>query len=138
MTASQSLLAFADCRDLFDRALESDKGIRVKCASDGAAWHLRLRMHNFRRLDRKANCATYADDHPMYGKSVYDPIIVTKRLIDGNFWIVCERLDKRVYEIEAITGTPEPIPVISIHPPETLQIEGPKSDITIETIKRRL
>jgi hypothetical protein len=76
MSYNRSPLAFDDVREAFERALGAPKGIRVVCKDRGAAFVLRSRFNYFRTLDREENRKTYQPDDPMYGKSVYDRLIL--------------------------------------------------------------
>lgn len=71
-----SPLAFDDIREAFDRALSAPKGIRIPCTSRGAAIVLRSRFNYYRKLDREENRKTYPPEHPMYGKSAYDKLVL--------------------------------------------------------------
>ena len=67
-----SPVAFEDVRELLDRALATERGIRVRCKSRGAAVSLRARLNTYRAADRRANAKTYDFEHPMHSNSVYD------------------------------------------------------------------
>jgi hypothetical protein len=76
MSFNKSTLAFNDIQGAFARALETPKGIRIPCASRGAVITLRARFNYFRKLDRAENKRTYPSDHPMWGKSAYDRLVL--------------------------------------------------------------
>ena len=70
--------AYADCFEIFDRALASKKGIRVFRESEAAAYYLRNRLNRARSLDAELNRRVYhaQPDHPLYGSSEYYKVIV--------------------------------------------------------------
>lgn len=77
MSYNTSITSYVDIRGALDRALESVKGVRLKFPDERAAFTFKGRVHSFRYLDRKENKKIYADpDHPMHGRSVYDPLMV--------------------------------------------------------------
>lgn len=65
--------AYADCYELFDQALEKERGLQILCISEDKAKELQLRFNYARRLDRELNRAIYASDpnHPKYNRSEY-------------------------------------------------------------------
>jgi len=72
---SRSPLAFDDCQDLFERALNSKKGIKITCQSHGEAMALRMRLHYYRRKDKEANASIYPREHEMHKASVWDRLV---------------------------------------------------------------
>jgi len=76
MSFNTSSLAFDDIQGAFDRALAAPKGIRIKCSSRGEAIVLRSRFNYFRKMNRKENKEIYTSDQPMWGKSVYDKLVL--------------------------------------------------------------
>lgn len=76
MSFNKSTLAFEDIQGAFARALEAPKGVRIQCASRGAVITLRARFNYYRKLDRAANKDIYTSDHPMWGKSVFDRLVL--------------------------------------------------------------
>ena len=91
MTISTSKSSYADCYDLFDRALESRQGIRTSVPDPGAGYHLRTRLHYARTLSRREAQEIYTEDHPAYGLSPYDPLrISAPREAEGKWWVYIE------------------------------------------------
>lgn len=92
MSQINSLLAYEDCKRLFDAALADPKGARVRLGLWETCMNFRTRMHYFRNLDRKANAQTYPPGHAMHGTSVYDPYVVRNpiRDEDGEWWLYVE------------------------------------------------
>lgn len=80
MPSSSSPLAYDDCREAFDKALASKRGIRVGPFKNlGTARNFRQRLMNLRRLDRENNKKIYADqpDSFYFANSEYDRIVVS-------------------------------------------------------------
>jgi len=89
MVTSHSRLAYTDCFDLMDRALDDGKGVRVKFGNHGDAWSYRLRCNAARQIDRKENLHIYEEGHPLHGRSEYDRLWLRIRDIDG-YWLYLE------------------------------------------------
>lgn len=104
MTLPTSILAYEDCRQLFEAAMEDLKGARMKCEDYDAAFHLRSRLHYYRTLHRMENAVTYTEDHPMFGKSEFDKITVKIKNIDNEFFIYLNRNDNPSGEIEKLSN----------------------------------
>lgn len=104
MTASWDRRAYEDCYELFDKALESPKGVRMKFAKYGDAMNHRLRMNRARQLDRDINRKIHSDDpeHPDYGRSRYSAFTI-KIVFDNekeHWWLMLLRnvLNERLIE----------------------------------------
>jgi hypothetical protein len=74
MSISNSRLAYADCQEVFDIALEDPKGIRIPFDDFGACHAFRARLHKFRTIDREDNAKTFPREHPLHWRSNYDPV----------------------------------------------------------------
>lgn len=72
MSYNKSPLAFDDVREAFEKALTSTRGVKILCASRGAAVVLRSRFNYFRKIHRCESRSIYTPDHPMWGKTPYD------------------------------------------------------------------
>src|SRR5262245_66125607 len=110
MTASTSRLAYSDCFDLMDRAMDSRVGIRVPMRrkdsiidNRGAAWQLRTRLHSARRIDRKDNTHIYEQGHPLYGRSRYDELCVRIYEENGTPYVYLEKRLIQEYQIEELS-----------------------------------
>ena len=90
MTVSTSRRAYADCYDLFDRALAAPLGIRNRCTDPGQANHLRVRLHQARILLRRESLSIYAEEDPNHGASPYDSLMVRIREADDSWWVYIE------------------------------------------------
>lgn len=126
MTTSNSRLSYEDCFKILDQAVESPNGLRLKFKEHGDAIHFRLRCHCARMIDRHDNKQTYpAPDpvtgdagHPMWGRSVYDDIVIKVRLRGKVTYADILLRSKSEYEIEELSdmeteevvkAEPEPI-----------------------------
>ena len=77
MAYNTSITSYVDIRGALDRALLSEKGVRLRFPDEKAAMTFKGRVHSFRYQDRKENKKVYPDpDHPMHGRSAYDPLMV--------------------------------------------------------------
>ena len=75
MGFSNSIFSYQDVRELLDRALLADRGVRIKLSKVGSAHNLRQRMSYYRRLDRAENRKIYKEGDPLYDRSQYDVLI---------------------------------------------------------------
>lgn len=91
MPTSTSRLSYQDCYDIFNAALANERGIRFEVPDFGAGNQLRVRLHYARSIDRKENREAYATDHKLYGRSIYDPLVVRLRNEDRKWWIIIEK-----------------------------------------------
>jgi len=126
MAVSTSRIAFSDCFDLLERAINDDKGIRVKFASYDDAFNFRLRIHKARQIDRQDNKGTYEIGHPLYGRSVYDQISCKIRTFNGGAWLKMEKITAREFEIESLSLEPSEaeLPLEPKIPPPTMYIQN--------------
>jgi len=99
-----SLHSYTDCVELFDRALESKAGIRVRMDSGEAATNFRMRMHQARKLHREQNKLTYQPDHPMFGTSPYDAYTLRIRAEDNTVWLYLEPNLSVLDKVEDLSG----------------------------------
>jgi hypothetical protein len=92
MTISTSPLAYDDCYEVFERAIASDKGIRIPFTTSDETMNYVMRLHNARQLKRDLNTEVYPKDHPMYGKSDYDILKCSRRKVDGTYFVYVEKM----------------------------------------------
>lgn len=136
MSLPTSTLAYSQCYDVLDKALEDSLGVRMKMTSLPSAQHFRMRCHQARKLDRDKNAEIYPEtDHPLHGRSAYDVLIIRdpKVATDGQVYLVIERSDIAIdgSSVEALSEA-EPVEfreVERLEPPRSLMIEGPKAGI---------
>lgn len=76
MAYNTSITSYVDIRGAADRALTSEKGIRLRFPDEKAAMTFKGRFHSFRYQDRKENKKIYPEGDPMHGRSAYDPLMV--------------------------------------------------------------
>ena len=121
MSLPQSLGAYRDCQDLFERATVDPKGIRACLGTYEACFQRRQRMHYFRNLDRKANADTYPQGHPQHGVSVYDDYILQIiQDVEKKFWLYIQPRSGQILEIEGLSEVPD---LIDVEGTEILSIE---------------
>jgi hypothetical protein len=116
-----SLGAYRDCQDLFERAIADPKGIRACLGTYDACFQKRQRMHYYRTLDRNANAQVYTLGHPMHGASAYDDLML--QIIkdqDGLFWLYISPRSGQILHIESLSDTPD---LIDVEGNEVLAIE---------------
>jgi hypothetical protein len=132
MVVSTSRLAYSDCFDLMEKAIADPKGIQIKFAKYEDAHHFRLRLHSSRRIDRNDNKVLYGEDHPMYGRSVYDQLTMRiRKLGDDSAWLRLERIDAREFEIESLSQ-PETEPELAFDQPPTITVN------VVKPLRRRM
>jgi len=109
MTAAQTIGAYTDCQNVFDRALAAERGIRIPFASKGDAVCQRNRLNHFRSMHRKLSKEILPKDHPEFGMSCYDPYMVSLREDTEGFWwiYIIPRIDN-FGEAEEITDANAP------------------------------
>jgi hypothetical protein len=105
MSASTSRLSFQDCFDVMEKAIESERGVRVQFETEGAAKHFLVRLNKARVLDRDENRQTYVPGDMLFGRSVYDPLMGQIRRVDGTVWLFINKLSAEHLVIEDIDGT---------------------------------
>jgi hypothetical protein len=101
MTAASTRLSYLDAYEALDRAKDDSKGIRVKFSSISEAQTFRARLNYARVIDRRDNCSIYTENDPLYGRSVYDPLMARIRQdTEGGWWVYIEHtnLEERVVE----------------------------------------
>lgn len=103
MTAPATRLAYNDAFDAMNRALDDPTGIRIQVASKAEAYTLRSRLHYARRVDRSDNSHLDESDE-LYGRSVYDPLVVRiKQDVEEEWWVYIERATLNHTVIESLS-----------------------------------
>jgi hypothetical protein len=92
MSLPEQTAAFQDCYDLFERAQNSTKGIRIPVADERAARYLRLRLNHARVLERREAQKLYERHDPRHNKSINDKFRVTYLpTVEGDgYWVYIE------------------------------------------------
>lgn len=98
MPFSDQIAAYPDVADLFDKALASDKGVKVTFNDDNEATINAGRMNHYRSRLRRENARVYPADHPMHGKTPYEALMVKRR---GNI-VIIEKLDVGRFNLEEL------------------------------------
>lgn len=108
MALSNSLLAYDDCQQFFEKAVEDPKGARRPFPTEDQAIRWRMRCHQFRKLHREQNAAVYPLGELLHGRSEYDVFTLTiKYSPDGYHWVYAERVTLEPGEIEGLSEVPE-------------------------------
>jgi hypothetical protein len=79
MALSDSISAYDDCFELFERAETDGKGARTLLATWSEAHMLRMRMNQARVLERRQSARAFEKTDPRHGKSAFDKWKVTIR-----------------------------------------------------------
>lgn len=74
MALSKNIAEYEDCREHLDRALASDKGIRINTDSHGTAVHLRQRIYKLRQLEKVRSLEIYEIGDPRRNVTPYDDL----------------------------------------------------------------
>lgn len=77
MSFNRSPFAFGDLRDLFQKAMETPKGLRIIQENRGRAIRLSMRLNYLRKMNRKENALTFPVDHPLHMRSEWDKLEIS-------------------------------------------------------------
>ena len=105
MALSESMAAYEDCYDYFERARASTNGIRVLVGSRSEAYILRMRINHARVLQRREASRIYERNDPRWGKSENDRLrvkILETAEEDGKFWVYIEPWRQDIESIEEL------------------------------------
>lgn len=107
MSLPTAIGAFVDCLDHYDRALASNRGIRVQFGTYSDARYFAMRMQQARSLHRDESRRIYPKEDPRWGVSEYDGLQVKNPIADteDHWWVYIERHDARVLAVEEIETT---------------------------------
>lgn len=104
MSLPTSHLAYADCFEVLDAALEDTYGVRFPVDDQDKATHLRMRIHMARKIDRERNAELYPDPgHPLHGRSQYDKIVVRIKEDGNRLYIYLEQLESHADALEPLS-----------------------------------
>lgn len=111
MPTSSSRLAYPDCEEFFNKALEDGRGVRLPFQIEGHARQFLVRCNSFRQICRQDNMRIHAKDHPMYGRCEYDTVALSVvPTEDHSDWFVYARIYKLnesdVESLSEIEGQP--------------------------------
>ena len=99
MPSSQALASYDDVRAFMDRALDSERGVRIPVKDRNRAIHLRQRSYALRKLDRDISREVYPDEDKRHGRSVYDCLVIT---IDPDGNMLIHKTSEADFEIEML------------------------------------
>lgn len=103
MSLPNQIAAYNDCFDYFDRAMSSERGIRIPFNTFEAAKQFQLRMHNARALDRQESRRIHERNTPQWDKSEYDRLCVRNpQEIDDRWWVYVEPYSAPVDGVEEL------------------------------------
>lgn len=100
MAYNTSITSYVDIRGAADKALSSEKGVRLTFPNPQAALTFKGRFHSFRWQDRKENKKIYPETDPMYGRSAYDPLMA--KTVSPTV-VALIKLEGVEFEVEEIT-----------------------------------
>lgn len=101
MTTPTSRLAYKPYYEILDRALASERGVRIRVSDRGAANQMRVRLHTARSLARDLSREMYDVGDPKHGISAYDELTVRVQN-DGDDIVVVIEPNAILGEIEEI------------------------------------
>ncbi len=106
MSSPTTRQAYHHIYEIWEKALEDPKGIRVQMADFDKANHLRMRLHQARTIAREDNARLYIEDkgNAMYGASIYDQLQV--RIYTDTDRITWLYIEPRTADI---IGSPQPL-----------------------------
>lgn len=101
MPPNKSPMSFGRLREVLDKALAAENGIRIKRLYSGAAVNLRQRLYQARNSDRVKNREIYPPGHHLHGYSVYDVIAIKiEEDLDNNcWWVIVNKGDEIEVEV---------------------------------------
>ena len=102
MPLPDTYLAYEREIELYDRALEAKRGLRVTYGSISAAQSFVARMHKARAVDRRRNTEVYQPGDPLFGCSIYDGIICRIRSDGDNVIVLLEKTNIPFDKVEEI------------------------------------
>ena len=106
MPVASARLSYTDCFTLFERAYEDPKGARYQAGdgSYGQNKYFSMRMHQARAIDRQDNKELFPPGDPLYGRSIYDALIVQlKEDAEGKWWVYVSHTEINQSEIESLS-----------------------------------
>ena len=104
MALSESMAAYEDCYEIYERAANDPKGVRVFTGDEKAAGILQMRMNQARVLQRRESMRIYDRTNPAYGKSEFDKFRNAKREdTEGNWWLYVEPWSSGELQIESLS-----------------------------------
>lgn len=105
MASSKSRLAYPDCQQFLDAALEDEKGVRLPFQTYGQAMQFRVRLNTYRQIIRDDNAIVYPDPaHHLHGRSEFDELQFTiMEDSEGEYWVYAKKQHLDIAEIEKLS-----------------------------------
>lgn len=72
---ARPLVTYEDCREHFERALESPRGIILRFATPSQAVTHRKRLHELRAALRRQNAQMYPSSNPLHNTCEFDRLV---------------------------------------------------------------
>ena len=106
MSLSASLHSYPAEIDAFDKALASERGIRIPFSAHHRARRFINRLHHVRKVQRNENTRALGADHPLAGHSDWDTLICSiessDEESDGVVWVKIEKAPVEMMGIEPL------------------------------------
>ena len=104
MALQTQIGAYEDCLEYFDRAIVTEKGIRVEFKSESEAQRFQMRMHQARAILRADSKRMYAPEEPQHGNCDYDKLVVKNPIpgAEDNWWVYIEHHSSKVMSVEEL------------------------------------
>jgi hypothetical protein len=74
MPQAKGLNAYPNARALLDRALDSERGIKLPYPDYSQAFKMRMNCYTVRSRERKYSTEIYESSHPLHGQTPWDGI----------------------------------------------------------------
>lgn len=103
MALSTSPLAYAQCYEVLDQALNDPSGARLPVRTYQDGEYLRARLHQARAIDRKSSEKAYKPGDALYGQSIYDKLVVRIKDLEGQVYVYVEQVDNQMPEVELLS-----------------------------------
>lgn len=102
MSLPKSLHSYPAEIDAFDKALASERGIRIPFSARHRARHFINRLHSCRKHQREDNTRALGPTHPLAGHCDWDPLICSLEEDDEAFWVRIEKAPAEMKGIEPL------------------------------------
>lgn len=96
--------AYEDCYDHYERARESERGIRIFFQKEKDARHFQFRMHQARSIERRESRQVYDKIDPRWNKSINDRYrVAVRQAAEGDgWWVYIEVWNQEIGTIEEL------------------------------------
>lgn len=125
MTLSESELAYRDCFEVLDNAMEHKLGIRKEFPSTESAKYFQMRCNQARKLNRRKTSRIYSDPNdPRHGTSIYDELRITVEWDEDKVYLYLRKLIEPAGKVESLDDLEEPMAALPSPRPQ-LQLPAP-------------